>query len=135
MHLHPVSKEEFPKYWDAICKIGDRKLCEDDGIVNGVWYTLPSNPNTFGICGACFVWIMKPLELEYLRAPNFDLPTGMTWLCDLDGRQSRIDSYLSRSLEVFYKRDATALDEYVSLYTSVPLCSKTNSEPNRRWYG
>lgn len=132
LQLHPTGKEDFEQFfWKAVCKIRYEKPCEDGGIVNGVRYTLPSNQKNFGICGACYVKIMKPLDWSRFWVPKRDLAPGVPWLCCLSRRQPRIGFCISRFLEMFYKRDAAALDEFVSLYAFIPRCSKEGSECNR----
>jgi hypothetical protein len=128
-------KKDFTVFWNAVDKLGREKVCEDDGITDGVWYTLPSNLSKFGICAVCYAAIIEPLELKRFWVRKHDVPSGEKLLCCFNFSHPRLPRFLPLLLEMYYTLDPTALDEYASVYASIPLCLRDEDKPNRRWYG
>ncbi|KAH8164143.1 hypothetical protein CIB48_g4118 [Xylaria polymorpha] len=99
-------EENWSLFWNTVVRLEREKTCEVEGIVDGVWYTLPSNPGGFGVCSACYIAIMEPLGVAR-----------------------------SGLIEMYYTLDPTALDECASLYAAVPLCPRDEETSGLRWYG
>ncbi|KAI2607899.1 hypothetical protein GGR54DRAFT_643827 [Hypoxylon sp. NC1633] len=51
---HAHEKKEFPSFWTDVRKLANEKFCEDNGIEDGVWSSLPSDPSDFGLCTGCY---------------------------------------------------------------------------------
>ncbi|KAI1655993.1 hypothetical protein F4813DRAFT_381825 [Daldinia decipiens] len=80
-------------FWRSIYKLANEKCCDDDGIEDGIWYTLPPNPLNFGICARCYMTIAE--SIADLSHPRF--------------RQ-----FMSRLLEMYYTHDPTSFDKFAS---------------------
>ncbi|KAI1743010.1 hypothetical protein F4680DRAFT_410788 [Xylaria scruposa] len=128
-------KKDWRLFWDVITRLEREKTCEDDGIVDGVWYTLPSNPMDFCVCSACYVSIVEPLGVSEFWVRKRDVPPGKKVLCCFNMGHPRVWKFVPRLLEMYWTLDPTALDEYTSLYASVPMCSRDEDKRNLRWYG
>ncbi|KAI0602035.1 hypothetical protein F4775DRAFT_296738 [Biscogniauxia sp. FL1348] len=131
--------KDFSVFWTAVAKIGREKPCADGGIAGGTWYTLPSDPAEFGICGACHAGIIEPLGVSrfFVRKrfpPDHDPNTAL--LCSLSPAHPRAPRYLPLLLEAYYTRAAPrALAAYAADYAAVPLCPRDTPVAGRRWYG
>ncbi|KAI0856966.1 hypothetical protein F4860DRAFT_518381 [Xylaria cubensis] len=128
-------KKDWQLFWDVVTRLEREKTCEDDGIVDGVWYTLPSNPRDFGVCSACYISIVEPLGVAEFWVRKRDVPSGKKVLCSFNMAHPKVWKFVPRLLEMYWTLDPTALDEYASLYASIPLCSRDEDRPNLRWYG
>ncbi|KAI1429699.1 hypothetical protein F5Y12DRAFT_781715 [Xylaria sp. FL1777] len=129
-------KKDFALFWGAIDKLRREKSCDDDGIVDGVWYTLSSNAREFGVCAACYVAILEPLGVARFWVRKTDVPPGAKMLCCFNIAHPRLLRFVPRLLEMYFTLDPKALDEYASVYASVPLCPRDKDKPSsRRWYG
>ncbi|KAI0450244.1 hypothetical protein F5B21DRAFT_443233 [Xylaria acuta] len=128
-------EKNWPLFWDRIARLEREKACEEGGIVDGVWYTLASNPRDFGVCSACYIGVLEPLGVTRFWAPKRDVEPGAKLLCCLNMGHPRLWKFTPRLDEMYYTLDPTALDEYASLYASVPLCLRDEDRPNLRWYG
>ncbi|KAI1175862.1 hypothetical protein F4777DRAFT_548904 [Nemania sp. FL0916] len=127
--------KNFAMFWDAVRRLDYEKPCEDDGIVDGVWYTLPSKPRDFGVCGSCHVAVLEPLGVACFWERKTDVSPGAKVRCCFNIRHPRIVKFLPRLLEMYATLDPTALDEYASVCASIPPCPRDEEKPNRRWYG
>jgi hypothetical protein len=133
-------KKDFSLFWKAIDKLGHEKPCEADGIAGGRWYTLPSHPKNFGVCAACYVAILEPLQVSRFWVPmsvsnEGDAASETKLLCCLNRNHSRLSAFFLRLYEMYVTLDPKALDVYASDYASVPLCPRDTDVPNRHWYG
>ncbi|RYC61421.1 hypothetical protein CHU98_g4789 [Xylaria longipes] len=128
-------EKNWPLFWEVVARLDREKPCEEEGIVDGMWYTLPSDPREFGVCSACYIGMMEPLGVArfWVRKPN--VPPGARLICCFNKAHPRIWKFVPRLLEMYWTHDPTALDEYASLYASVPLCLRDEDKPNLRWYG
>ncbi|KAI1758466.1 hypothetical protein F4782DRAFT_525163 [Xylaria castorea] len=128
-------QKNWQLFWDVVSRLEREKTCEEDGIVDGVWYTLLSNPRDFDVCSACYIAIVEPLGAAGFWVRKRNVPPGARLLCCFNIGHPRIWKFVPRLLEMYWTLDPTALDEYASLYASVPLCLRNEDKPNLRWYG
>ncbi|KAI0420969.1 hypothetical protein F5X98DRAFT_312990 [Xylaria grammica] len=128
-------KKDFALFWNTVDKLDREKACDDGGIVDGVWYTLPSDPKEFGVCGACHVGILEPLGVArfWVRKPG--VPPGAKLHCCFNIAHPKLSKFVPRLLEMYFTLDPTALDEYASVYAAIPQCPRDEDNPNRHWYG
>lgn len=61
---------DYSIFWNTIDKLTRVPACNPDGIKDGEWFTLPSNPDEFGICKACYVGIAELLNIAQFFRPN-----------------------------------------------------------------
>ncbi|KAI1276985.1 hypothetical protein F5Y07DRAFT_118965 [Xylaria sp. FL0933] len=128
-------KKDFGLFWRAIERLSREKECDDAGIVDGVWYTLPSNARGFGVCGACYIAILEPLGVARFWVRKTDVLAGAKVLCCFNISHPRLFRFVPRLLEMYFTLDPKALDEYASVYAAIPLCPRDEEKPDRRWYG
>ncbi|KAI3328761.1 hypothetical protein F4824DRAFT_390642 [Ustulina deusta] len=128
-------KKDFGLFWGAVDRLGREKGCDDDGIVDGVWHTLPSHAKGFGVCGACYVAILEPLNVARFWVRKADVPPAAKLLCCFNIAHPRLFRFVPRLLEMYFTHDPRALDEYASTYAAIPLCLRDEEKPGRRWYG
>ncbi|KAI0811809.1 hypothetical protein GGR55DRAFT_89080 [Xylaria sp. FL0064] len=128
-------KKDFGLFWRAIDGLSREKECDDAGIVDGVWYTLPSNARDFGVCGACYIAILEPLGVARFWVRKTDVRSGARLLCCFNIGHPRLFRFVPRLLEMYFTLDPKALDEYASVYAAIPLCPRDEDKADRRWYG
>ncbi|KAI1263262.1 hypothetical protein F5Y18DRAFT_133852 [Xylariaceae sp. FL1019] len=128
-------RKDWAIFWRAIGKMNREKPCADDGIVDGTWYTLPSNPREFGVCGACHAAILEPLNISHLWKRKTGIPAGTKALCCFNFNHPRFGQYIPRLLEMYFTLDPTTLDSYASVYACIPPCSRDLERTSGRWYG
>ncbi|KAK5626535.1 hypothetical protein RRF57_002250 [Xylaria bambusicola] len=125
----------YAMFWDTVRRLYTEKPCEDEGIVDGVWYTLASNPKGFGVCEACRVGILEPLDIARFWKRRADVPSGEKLLCCFNFHHPRLQNFIPGLLEMWYTMNPTPLDEYASVYASIAPCMRDEDKPNLRWYG
>ncbi|KAI0968096.1 hypothetical protein F4678DRAFT_202179 [Xylaria arbuscula] len=128
-------KKDFGLFWRAVERLRHEKGCEDTGIVDGTWYMLPSNAAGFGVCAACYVAILEPLDVARFWVRKADVPLGAKVLCCFNITHPRLFRFVPRLLEMYFTLDPKALDEYASVYAAIPVCLRDEDKPGRRWYG
>ncbi|KAI1353900.1 hypothetical protein F5Y01DRAFT_275661 [Xylaria sp. FL0043] len=128
-------KKDFGLFWRAIERLSREKECDDAGIVDGVWYTLPSNARGFSVCGACYIAILEPLGVARFWVRKTDIPTGAKLLCCFNISHPRLFRFVPRLLEMYFTLDPKALDKYASVYAAIPICPRDEGRADRRWYG
>ncbi|KAI1472781.1 uncharacterized protein F4812DRAFT_25011 [Daldinia caldariorum] len=127
---------DFQIFWRAVHKLSKEKFCDDDGIEDGTWYTLPSDPPNFGICGACYVAIAEPLDVSRFLVPKRDAqPAGVKWLCCFNLSNHRAPQYLPLLVEMYHTHDTTSFDRFASVYSSLPVCPREEDAQGKHWYG
>lgn len=128
--------KDFSTFWTAVRKLSNEKFCEDDGIENGVWYTLSSDPSNFGVCAGCYVAIAEPLNVSrfFVRKREAQ-PAGTKWRCCFSVAHPRFRQFITQLLELYHTHDLTSFDKFASVYASTPVCPRDQDEKNRRWYG
>lgn len=128
--------KDFGSFWTAMRKLSNEKFCEDDGIEDGVWYTLPSYPRDFGICAGCYVAIAEPLNVARFFVRKRDAqPAGTKWRCCFSVTQPRFRQFMQKLLEMYYTLDSASFDQFATVYSSMPVCPRDEDAQNKRWYG
>ncbi|KAI0851215.1 hypothetical protein F5Y00DRAFT_251833 [Daldinia vernicosa] len=127
---------DFQVFWRSVHKLANEKFCDDDGIEDGIWYSLPSNPPNFGICAGCYVAIAEPLDISRFFVPKRDAqPAGMKWQCCFSLAHPRFRQFMPRLLEMYHTHDPTSFDKFASVYCSIPVCPRDEDAQNKYWYG
>ncbi|KAI1407724.1 hypothetical protein F5Y13DRAFT_183156 [Hypoxylon sp. FL1857] len=103
--------KDFGLFWTAVRKLSDEKFCDDDGIEEGVWYTLPSNPRGFGICAGCY-FFMRKRDVQ---------PISVKWRCCFSVAHPRFRQFMQKLLEMYYTLDPTSFDKFATVYTSMHM--------------
>jgi hypothetical protein len=121
--------------WDQVVKLSTVKPCDPEGIADGTWYTLPSQPKEFGVCAACYVGMLEPLQVTQFFVPRTDVPRGARLLCSFNQAQPRFSDLFARLFEMYLTLDPTSMDTYASEYAAVTRCARDEDVKNQRWYG
>ncbi|KAI2470185.1 hypothetical protein F4781DRAFT_391465 [Annulohypoxylon bovei var. microspora] len=128
--------KNFESFWTAVSKVANEKFCEDDGIEDGVWYSLPSDPLNFGICARCYVAIAEPLNVSQFFVRKRDAqPAGAKWRCCFSVAHTRFRQFMQQLLEMYYTLDSRSFSEFASVYASMPVCPRDEDAKGRHWYG
>lgn len=129
--------KDYQIFWTAVHKLSNVKFClDDEGIEDGVWYSLPSDPQDFAICSGCYVAIAEPLNVsQFFVRKREEQPSGVKWRCSFSLGHPRIAQYIPRLLELYFTHDPTSLHEYASVYASIPPCPRDEDAKNKNWYG
>lgn len=127
--------KDYSVFWKAVDKLSQSPPCTKKGIANGEWYTLPSNPDDFGICKACYVGICEPLNIGHLFKLKENIPKDVPLLCSLNASCGRFGAFLGKLLETYFTLDATSFDNFASVWARIPPCKRDEDVANRPWYG
>ena len=130
--------KEWPLFWASLNRIAyHEKPCIGDGIVDGTWYTLPSQPDEYNVCGACHAGIVHSLHLDpffVARTTNGPAP-GEAHVCAFNAKAQRFVPYIRLMLQTWLTADCTAWDAYASRCAAVPPCPRNTDYKNRAWFG
>lgn len=91
--------KDYSIFWKAVDKLSKAPACSEKGITNGEWFTLPSDPQDFGICKACYVGICEPLNIGHLFKPRANIPRDVPLLCSLNTNCGRLSLFFGKLLE------------------------------------
>ncbi|KAL7621798.1 hypothetical protein AAE478_007297 [Parahypoxylon ruwenzoriense] len=127
--------KDFQAFWTAVHKLSREKFCDDDGIEDGVWYTLLSDPIGFAVCAGCYVAIAEALGVSRFFVRKQGVPPGTKWLCCFNLAHPRLKRYMPRLLEMYFTLDPTSFDRFVSVHASIPVCGRDENVKNRHWCG
>ncbi|ORY61593.1 uncharacterized protein BCR38DRAFT_495220 [Pseudomassariella vexata] len=127
--------KDYSVFWAVVNKVVKEKMCDDTGILNGEWYTFPSNPAEFGICKACYIAIAGSLNVAGFFVPKLGIPPNTTLLCCFNLLHPRLKSYMPKLLEMYFTRDPTSFEKYASTYAAIPPCPHDTAAKSVRWYG
>ncbi|KAH8204476.1 hypothetical protein TruAng_001392 [Truncatella angustata] len=108
--------KDFSVFWDAMKKLENHPLCQDEGIHDAQWWTLPNQPEEFQICGACYDAICQPLGVKQFFRKKSALSGGAL-------------------LEMYTTQNPTALVEYAAMYAAIPPCGRDEARTKASWYG
>ncbi|OAA58502.1 hypothetical protein SPI_06575 [Niveomyces insectorum RCEF 264] len=125
-------------FWRALRAVAfDEPFCGPDGTKTAHWYSLPSQPEGFRVCGACRVSVLESLGVaEYFvpaaRPPG---PDEAAW-CAMNTKAPRFADYTERLLELYFTRNVAPLDAYAVKYGGIPRCPRDVDVGGRSdWYG
>lgn len=129
--------KDFAAFWTAMRKLAREKPCDDEGIADGSgWFSLPSDPDNFGVCAGCYVGMLEPLGVSrFFVAKRLAQPPGVRWRCAFNMAHPRFRPFVQRLLELYYTHDATSLERYAGVYASIPPCPRDEDAKGGRWYG
>ncbi|KAF7546838.1 hypothetical protein G7046_g9186 [Stylonectria norvegica] len=139
--LIPTQQTVIKKDWDlfsrAVGAVDNNVLCDAKGLTGATWYTLPSNPPDFGICGGCYGGIVKSLGGSHFFVPKYGVSPTTTLLCCFNPSHSRMGPYLLKYAEGLLHGTLKPLGEYAAVFSSVPRCprSKLGLGKSRKWWG
>ncbi|KAJ9144063.1 Integral membrane protein [Pleurostoma richardsiae] len=133
--LRAVEREDYSIWWTAVREVARQPHCDSKGVKDGVWYTLPSRPAGFEVCGACYAAVLRSLDIERFFVRRSDIPPGESRLCSLHPSYQRFQSVVNKLLETFYLQDTARLERWAVDYADTPICGRDKDFKDRVWYG
>ncbi|KAF4969821.1 hypothetical protein FZEAL_10161 [Fusarium zealandicum] len=124
-------------FWKAAHGVDKHPFCHKDGIKGGTWYSLPNDAPGFGICGACYEGIVKPVGGASWFIQERDVPQDRTYLCCFNLNHARVQGALAAYINSRSLGDWRQLGDYAKKWTLVRPCpkAKRKSGKNRPWWG
>ncbi|KAK6212554.1 hypothetical protein LQW54_005139 [Pestalotiopsis sp. IQ-011] len=126
--------KDFSYFWVAAQRLGSHPPCEDMGVVNAEWWTLPGDPQGFQVCGACYAVICESLDVAHVFETKPERSSANLRCC-FNISHPRLRNYMPRLLELDFTQNPTALIEYAEVYASIPTCSRDSPREGGNWYG
>lgn len=126
--------KDFSYFWVAAQRLGSHPSCEDMGVVNAEWWTLPGDPQGFQVCGACYAVICESLDVAHVFETKPERSSANLRCC-FNISHPRLRNYMPRLLELYFTQNPTALIEYAEVYASIPTCSRDSPREGGNWYG
>ncbi|CAK7230214.1 hypothetical protein SBRCBS47491_007511 [Sporothrix bragantina] len=129
--------ENWPQFWRSLNRLAfEEKACVPAGIVDGNWYTLPSQPPGFSICGGCHAGIVESLSLQQFFVPVHNHPApGTAVVCSMNVNAPRFVAYVDKLLETWFTQDCTSWVTFARRYANIPPCCRDTDYKGRAWYG
>ncbi|KAG9254788.1 uncharacterized protein F5Z01DRAFT_94492 [Emericellopsis atlantica] len=133
--LKSHDEKDYSIFWAAMDKLSKTPPCEAKGIRGGKWWTLPSDPDNFQVCAACYTGLAETLGIDYLLIPKQSISPDDTLLCTLNPNSPRAAAMVQRFLQMYYNHDATSLENYAKVWARIPPCKVDEDYANGHWYG
>ncbi|CAK7264476.1 hypothetical protein SEPCBS57363_001101 [Sporothrix epigloea] len=129
--------KNWPQFWRSLNRLAfEEKPCLPEGIVDGKWYTLPSQPHGLNICGACHAGIVESLGLQQFFVPVRNRPApGTAVVCSMNASAPRFVAYVDKLLETWFKQDCASWEKFARRYANIPPCCRETDYKGRAWYG
>ncbi|TPX17633.1 uncharacterized protein E0L32_012078 [Thyridium curvatum] len=129
-------REDPSLFFTALAKLTAEPHCGLEGVKTKRWYTLPSDPAGFGVCGACYEGTVEPWGISrFLKPKPGWAADGEAHLCALSAGHARFESMGRALLRTFFAGDAAQWDEYAGVYAAMPRCTRDSDCRGREWYG
>ncbi|SPO05576.1 uncharacterized protein DNG_08263 [Cephalotrichum gorgonifer] len=122
-------------FWKSLEGASREKFCDAKGIKDGKWFTLPSSPDGFAVCGACCATVLEPLDLMKFVLPNRAKLRGGTILCSINPAAPRFLIYAKHLVEAHLRQDISSLEKLTVELTNIPACRRDEDFTNGVWYG
>ncbi|CAK7562620.1 MAG: hypothetical protein SEPTF4163_000468 [Sporothrix epigloea] len=132
-----LDTKNWPQFWRSLNRLAfEEKPCLPEGIVDGKWYTLPSQPPGLNICGACHAGIVESLGLQQFFVPVRNRPApGTAVVCSMNASAPRFVAYVDKLLETWFKQDCESWEKFARRYANIPPCCRDTDYKGRAWYG
>lgn len=132
-----IAKKDPELFWRSIEAVDRQPYCDPNGITGGTWYTLPNNPDGFGVCGACFAGIIEPLGGSQLFVRKANASSSEATICCFNPGHTRFGGFMSVIAPTLYTNSWKPLGEFAATFAKVPRCPRDsmNTPPNRRYWG
>ncbi|ETS78568.1 hypothetical protein PFICI_10630 [Pestalotiopsis fici W106-1] len=129
-------KKDFSCFWDAVKKLEWHPPCEEAGVVDTEWWTLPGDPLGFQVCGACYSVVCESLDVANIfTRKTVRHATGKPLRCCFNIAHPRLRNYMPRLLELYFTNNPAALITYAEIYASIPPCCRDEEVKGGSWYG
>jgi len=130
-----LDTNDYALFWKAVDIIGREPACKPKMMQSATWFTLHSSPAGFAICRTCYATIAEPMGVGKYFMLKPRAPPGSAITCSFNPAIPRFPLYMSKLLEMVYKQDPAALEEFIKVYAFMPACRGANPVENARWYG
>ncbi|KAF4459047.1 hypothetical protein FALBO_14207, partial [Fusarium albosuccineum] len=134
---HALELEDRSIFWKAAYGVDKQLFCHTEGIKGGTFYTLPNDPPGWGICGACYEGIIKPVGGSRWFVQDKSVDPNLTYLCCFNLNHNRAPGGLQAYVDARNVGDWKILGDWTAKWTTVPPCNriKYKAGKNRRWWG
>ena len=141
--------KNYSRFWNAVHKLANSErpktanepllfqqdLCKREGVKDGEWYTLKSNPDEFGICKSCQILMVEPLGLGRFFQRKQGTSTSEALLCCFNAAHPRMPGFFMRFLEGYVKQETSSLEHFASVWARIAPCKRDEDIKNMHWYG
>lgn len=133
-----IEKGDRNIFWRAVQNVANSPFCGAKGTTGTAWYTLPSDPAEFGVCGGCYAGIVEGVGAGNLFMRKPGASTSDTLLCCFNPAHPRMLGYLQRFSGAVLTGDWRPMAEFAVGLGRAPLCPRSRfmaAPSNRRWWG
>lgn len=133
-----VSYGQYSMFWHTLQAVSQQQPCNPQGARGITWFTLPSDPPEFDICGACMAGTIASMRMTHLFKPKHFVGAGEARLCSFNiYGYARAFVLLQTFAQSAYINDWRPLANMVTDLSTAPLCPKIDQDlaKNRRWWG
>ncbi|CAK7232097.1 hypothetical protein SEUCBS140593_008145 [Sporothrix eucalyptigena] len=130
--------KDWPLFWRVLNRLAfHEKGCVPAGITDGNWYTLPSQPAGFNVCGGCHAGIIESLGLQqfFVPATRHQPAAGTAVVCSFNVTAPRFLAYVDKLLETWFTQDCANWESFAHRYANIPPCCRDTDYKGRAWYG
>ena len=135
-----VLEKDYNLWHTLASEIMSKPVCAHGAVADADWYVLPDPESPaetieeFDICAACYIGHFKATKFARVLMPK-RYPAGKERICDFSPLSARSEKYLEQWNMVLYTGDPSSFTRYVKSISFLPVCSRSTSIQNRRWYG
>ncbi|CRG89596.1 Protein slit [Talaromyces islandicus] len=123
----------FGLWYNAARAIVNYPPCTENGIQNGVWYSMSGCPD-FRICGRCFVGIIQS-QGDVLGRHFHQSTNNSTYVCDFFiNKTKRVFRYFEKLDEAITLGNGQIFHDFIARVSPQPVCPTDGTSRNRRWY-
>lgn len=128
---HSLAKKDPEIFWTATNGVDRQPLCDGTGTKGATWYTLPSDPPGFGVCGGCYAGIIQVLGGTKEFVPKPGTSKADTLLCCFNPSHHRGLTYLGAYSESLLRGDWAPLRDLATKFGDVPPCQRSQKKQGR----
>ncbi|KAL6408265.1 uncharacterized protein AUP68_08120 [Ilyonectria robusta] len=126
-----LAKKDPEIFWTATNGVDRQPLCDGTGTTRATWYTLPSDPTGFGVCGGCYAGIIQVLGGTKEFVPKPGTSKADTLLCCFNPSHHRGLAYLGAYSESLLRGDWAPLRDMATKFGNVPPCQRSQKKQGR----
>ncbi|KAL6407472.1 hypothetical protein AUP68_10304 [Ilyonectria robusta] len=79
-----VSYGQYSMFWHTLQAVSQQQPCNPQGARGITWFTLPSDPPEFDICGACMAGTIASMRMTHLFKPKHFVGASEARLCSFN---------------------------------------------------
>lgn len=100
-------------FWRALAQLTREPICDPKGTKGQTrWFTFPSRPAGFVVCGGCYVGLLETLGIAHMFVPVLNPPAAdVPWLCSMNKTSAHFPAYVSKMRQTWFTGDGSAWEE------------------------